>query len=78
MIETNKVDSQSYKLTWIEPDAWEPFDNVTLLAKTHAPGDVFPVGSTSVVYCFVDSSFNLAVCNFTVHVDDDNAFIGMF
>ena len=77
-IKTNKVDSLSYKLTWIEPDAWEPFDNVTLLVKTHAPGDVFPVGSTSVVYFFVDSSFNLAVCNFTVYVDDDNAFIGMF
>ena len=78
MIKAKKVDSLSYKLTWIEPSAEKPFDNVTLLAKTHSPDDLFPVGSTNVVYFFVDSSFNLAVCNFTLHVDANNVFIGMF
>ena len=71
------MDLLNAKIEWVEPEAEESFDIVTLLFKTHSSGDLFPVGSTNVSYFFVDSSFNFAVCNFTVNVDVDDMFTGM-
>ncbi|XP_072017164.1 hyalin-like [Amphiura filiformis] len=66
---TTKLSSVKTTLTWTEPTAIDASNNVTLLSKTHSPGDTFYVGSTLVLYCFVDSSDNFAFCNFSVLVE---------
>ena len=55
-------------VTWKEPSAVDASGNVTLLIKTHSPGQFFPVGNTLVSYVFVDSLFHVATCCFFVLV----------
>ena len=55
-------------VSWIEPTAADKSSNVTLLVKTHSPGQMFRVGSTTVLYMFTDSSNNIASCTFDVVV----------
>ena len=64
---TDNPDS-STKVSWIEPTAADEYGNVTLLVKTHSSGQMFKVGSTSVMYMFADSSNNIASCSFDVTV----------
>ena len=54
-------------VTWTEPTA---SDNcgVTSFVSTHAPGDVFPEGTTAVTYTAEDAAGNLATCSFDVTV----------
>lgn len=60
--------------TWIEPTA---SDNCTSAAnlvwtKNHAPGDVFPAGTTTVTYTATDASGNVSnTCSFDVTVIDN-------
>ena len=60
--------------TWTEPTAT---DNCTAAAslvrfRSHAPGDVFPVGVTFVKYAFTDAFTNTSdTCRFTVTVIDN-------
>ena len=49
--------------------AVDDFGRVMLLDFTHVSGEIFPVGSTSVMYTFADDSYNMAHCNFSVIVD---------
>ncbi|XP_072046101.1 hyalin-like [Amphiura filiformis] len=58
----------STNIAWIEPSATDTSKNVRLLFKTHTPGQLFGSGYTSVIYQFVDSSRNLAICNFDINV----------
>ena len=55
-------------VSWVEPTAVDDSGNVTLLMKTHSSGDTFPVGLTTVIYVFADSSNNIASCTFVVRV----------
>ena len=54
-------------VTWPEPTATDDSGSVALTAS-HAPGDVFPIGLTTVVYTFSDTSGNSATCSFNVTI----------
>ena len=36
------------------------------VTQTHLPGDSFPVGTTEVVYTFMDMAVNIAMCSFSI------------
>ncbi|XP_072041247.1 scavenger receptor cysteine-rich domain superfamily protein-like [Amphiura filiformis] len=57
----------SVPVSWSEPSASD-VSNVTLVSSTATPGTSFSVGSTLVVYDFMDGYSNHAYCNFTVNV----------
>ncbi|XP_072046551.1 hyalin-like [Amphiura filiformis] len=64
---TVEADVTPISVVWVEPTAVDA-SNVTLLFKTHTPGQPFAVGFSSVIYQFTDSSNNMAVCSFNVNV----------
>ncbi|MCG9911082.1 MAG: HYR domain-containing protein [Flavobacteriales bacterium] len=66
---SNDPDQCNAIVTWVAPTA---FDNCGLASftSTHNPGDVFPIGVTTVVYTAVDSAGNSVTCSFTVTVND--------
>ena len=57
-------------VSWTEPTAT---DNCSILsfAGTNSPGNIFPVGTTTVSYIATDASGNSSTCNFNVIVTDD-------
>jgi hypothetical protein len=57
-------------VSWTAPIAT---DNCTSVSATsnHNPGDLFPVGTTTVTYNFKDASENTSSCSFTVTVIDN-------
>jgi gliding motility-associated-like protein len=59
-------------VSWTVPSA---LDNcgVSSYTSTHDPGDLFPVGSTTVTYTAVDGGGNVATCSFVVTVSDNEA-----
>ncbi|XP_072044883.1 uncharacterized protein [Amphiura filiformis] len=61
-----EVGASGQFVNWTEPSATDESGNITLLAKTHSPGELFGAGSTTVTYLFVDSSNNVAACAFHV------------
>ena len=69
---TVKVGSFGTVADWKEPSAVGASGNVSLLIKTHSPGELFPIGNTTVSYVFVDASFNMATCYFAVVVIQGN------
>ncbi|MCK4342298.1 MAG: HYR domain-containing protein [Phycisphaerae bacterium] len=59
-------------VTWTPPTAWDNCDGALTPTGTHNPGDVFPVGVTTVTYTVSDSAGNPAIpCVFTVTVIDN-------
>ncbi len=44
---------------------------INVMSSTHEPGDVFPVGTTTVTYTATDGSGNTSTCSFDVTVTDD-------
>ncbi|XP_041454248.1 mucin-17-like isoform X7 [Lytechinus variegatus] len=54
-------------VVWTEPIATDDSGSVALVAS-HSPGDVFPVGLTTVIYTFSDASGNSATCSFNVTI----------
>jgi hypothetical protein len=71
----NGQDSCGKAVTWSAPIAT---DNCTILGaatltSTHAPGSVFPLGTTTVTYTAVDLAGNDSVRSFTVTVVDAQA-----
>jgi hypothetical protein len=54
-------------VSWTAPTASDNCSSV-LLTSTHAPGDYFPVGTTTVTYTATDACGNMSVCNFDVIV----------
>lgn len=56
-------------VTWTVPTAT---DNCGIASSTatHASGDFFPVGTTTVTYTFTDSAGNTSICTFDVTVTD--------
>jgi hypothetical protein len=62
--------------TWTEPTATDNCTAAGSLVRTrsHAPGAVFPVGTTTVTYTFADAAGNVSLpCSFTVTVVDNTA-----
>ena len=54
---------------WIEPSATDNSGATpTLIARSHQPGDSFPVGTTQVMYTFTDMAGNEATCTFSVTI----------
>ena len=56
-------------VNWIPPSASENCGSLTITAS-HNPGQLFPVGVTTVTYNAVDGSGNTALCSFTITVQD--------
>ena len=65
---TSEIGSLATPVYWRRPVATDDNERVTLLYVTHVPGENFPIGNTSVQYSYVDDSYNLAVCKFSVIV----------
>jgi HYR domain len=60
--------------TWTEPTATDNCTAAASLVRTrsHAPGSIFPVGTTVVTYTFTDLAGNVSnVCSFNVVVTDN-------
>ncbi|XP_071824175.1 uncharacterized protein [Apostichopus japonicus] len=53
---------------WIEPFSSDVSGTETLISRSHAPGEQFIIGRTTVVYIFGDSSGNTDTCSFSVIV----------
>ena len=69
---TSEIEDSSDSATtvsWTEPTAVDESGNVTLVVKTHSAGQMFRVGSTTVMYMFADSSNNIASCTFVVTIN---------
>lgn len=55
---------------FVEPTATDDSPEPLIVIPSHMPNDCFQTGTTtSVSYVFIDSSGNLASCDFTVLVD---------
>ncbi len=68
-------DACEASVNWIEPIASDNCDGVTV-TKSHAPGAIFPAGTTMVKYTAIDAHGNQTVCQFdvTVKVEDIPVF----
>jgi len=55
-------------VSWTEPTASDAVSGVASLVSTHAPRDVFPAGTTEVVYTATDVAGNVSTCSFDVTV----------
>jgi uncharacterized lipoprotein YddW (UPF0748 family) len=61
-------------VTWIEPSATDNCTTpITYFSRSHAPGDVFAVGTTSVTYVFRDAAGNESSASFDIEVEDNTA-----
>ncbi|WP_157514471.1 HYR domain-containing protein, partial [Mangrovimonas sp. TPBH4] len=58
--------------TWTAPTGNDNCTGFTI-SSTHASGDIFPVGTTTVTYTITDASGNNASCSFNVTVNDTQA-----
>ena len=65
-----EIGSSATPVYWSQPSATDDNERVTLLYATHTSGQSFPVGVTSVEYAFGDDSYNVALCNFSVIVNE--------
>ena len=59
-------------VNWTAPIATDNCAGVTMTAS-HNPGDVFPIGTTTVTYTATDANNNTSVCSFTITVEDTEA-----
>ena len=53
---------------WREPIAYPTCKGAVTRTRTHAPGDIFPIGTTKVIYTFTDVAGNTASCSFNITV----------
>ena len=60
-------------VTWVAPTSADNCSGVVSVSSTHNPGDVFPVGNTTVTYTFTDANNNSSQTSFTVTVIDNTA-----
>ncbi len=59
-------------VSWIQPTASDNCPGV-VFTSSHAPGSVFPLGTTTVTYTATDASGNTNTCSFNVTVQDNEA-----
>src|SRR5690554_3382159 len=57
------------EVTWIEPIATDEC-MLDSLVSNFSPGDIFPIGTTTVTYTAYDANLNTATCSFEVTVND--------
>src|SRR5690606_28768995 len=57
-------------VNWTEPVATDNCAGVST-SRSHAPGSVFPLGTTTVTYTATDAAGNIETCSFDVKVIDD-------
>src|SRR5210317_2648721 len=70
--QNNDLDSCGAVVNWTAPTYYDNSDYYTVSAS-HASGDYFPVGTTTVTITVADSSGNTSVCEFDVTVVDNQA-----
>ncbi len=63
-------------VTWDEPEASQQCGTLTM-KKSHSPGAVFTIGTTSVVYEFTDDAGNSATCMLKVNVLEQEALFAI-
>jgi YVTN family beta-propeller protein len=68
--QTNDAGVCGAKVSWTEPYAKDNCPGVTL-SSDHHPGELFPIGSTTVTYIATDSYGHHVSTNFTVTVTDN-------
>ena len=72
---TIELGTSSVPVVFVEPSATDISGQASLLSRSNAPGDSFPVGVTTVTYIFVDNAGNQAdPCVFTVTVNTGKGF----
>ena len=71
-------------VTWSEPTATDDSGMEPTVTQTHLPSDSFPVGTTQVIYTFMDRAGNIAMCSFQITGNDpcisylfDNVYLGV-
>ena len=67
---TNGRQTCDQAATWVIPTAVDNCSGVVSVSSNYNPGNLFPVGTTTVTYTFNDGA-NVSTCNFTVTVVDD-------
>src|SRR5690554_6533100 len=60
------------EVTWTEPIATDEC-MLDSLVSNFSPGDIFPIGTTTVTYTAYDANLNTATCSFDVTVNDTEA-----
>jgi gliding motility-associated-like protein len=70
--QNNDLDSCGAVVNWTAPTYYDNSDYYTV-SSSHASGDYFPVGTTTVTITVADSSGNTSVCEFDVTVVDNQA-----
>ncbi len=70
--QNNDTDSCGAVVSWTAPLYYDNSDYFTVTAS-HASGDYFPVGTTTVTITVADSAGNTSVCEFDVTVVDNQA-----
>ncbi len=69
-VEGSADDSGYASVTWDEPTAYSPCGGNVSMTSNYSPGDVFPLGTTDVVYIARDESGNESRCSFKVVVKE--------
>ena len=62
--------SSGQEVTWTEPTATDNSGMPPTFTQSHQPGDSFSLGTTRVIYTFLDGIANQAQCIFTVTVGE--------
>lgn len=57
-------------VSWTPPTAGDNCDNNVTITESHASGDTFPLGTTTVTYTATDAAGNATTCTFNVTVID--------
>jgi gliding motility-associated-like protein len=70
--QNNDTDSCGAAVSWTAPVYYDNSDYFTVTAS-HASGDYFPVGTTTVTITVADSAGNTSICEFDVTVLDNQA-----
>ncbi len=68
----NSTGNCSATVTWTAPTSADNC-SVTIASSSHNPGDVFPIGTTTVTYTAMDAAGNSGSCSFVVTVIDTEA-----
>ncbi|PKV51824.1 gliding motility-associated-like protein [Aquimarina sp. MAR_2010_214] len=68
IVQNANVNTCNTVVSWTPPTATDNCTNPLIVSSTHNPGDVFPVGTTTVIYTFSDASGNSDTCTFDIVV----------
>ena len=63
---TVQIGATGRRCTWTEPTAVDESGVAPTVVQSHQPGDEFQLGTSNVMYTFMDQAANEAVCTFTI------------